>query len=109
MSTLKTNLNARSAEVRANAGAMSALVADLHAKIDQVALGGEMNLPDANRSDGFDPMARPADIGQAIAAVIAITRREWMAQEPASPALVLRPPLPMMDGRRQRVAPENAP
>ena len=40
MSTLKTNLNARSAEFRANAGAMSALVADLRARIDQVALGG---------------------------------------------------------------------
>src|ERR1035438_1800754 len=40
MSTLKTNLNARSAEFRTNAGAMSALVADLRAKIDQVALGG---------------------------------------------------------------------
>jgi len=40
MSTLKTNLNARSADFRANAGAMSALVADLRAKIDQVALGG---------------------------------------------------------------------
>ncbi len=40
MSTLKTNLNARSAEFRVNAGAMSGLVADLRAKIDQVALGG---------------------------------------------------------------------
>ena len=40
MSTLKTNLNARSAEFRTNAGAMSALVADLRAKIDQVAAGG---------------------------------------------------------------------
>ena len=40
MSTLKTNLNARSAEFRTNAGAMSALVADLRARIDQVALGG---------------------------------------------------------------------
>ena len=40
MSTLKTNLNARSAEFRANAEAMSALVDDLRAKIDQVAAGG---------------------------------------------------------------------
>ena len=40
MSTLKTNLNARSAEFRTNAESMSALVADLRAKIDQVALGG---------------------------------------------------------------------
>ena len=40
MSTLKTSLNARSAEFRANAESMSALVADLRAKIDQVALGG---------------------------------------------------------------------
>ena len=40
MSTLKTNLNARSAEFRTNAGAMSALVDDLRANIDQVALGG---------------------------------------------------------------------
>ncbi len=40
MSTLKTDLNARSAEFRKNAGAMTALVADLRAKIDQVALGG---------------------------------------------------------------------
>jgi len=40
MSTLKTNLNARSAEFRTNAEAMTALVADLRAKIDQVAAGG---------------------------------------------------------------------
>ena len=40
MSTLKSNLNARSAEFRTNAGAMSALVDDLRANIDQVALGG---------------------------------------------------------------------
>ncbi len=40
MSILKTNLNARSAEFRANAESMSALVTDLRAKIDQVALGG---------------------------------------------------------------------
>ena len=40
MNTLKTNLNARSAEFRINAGAMSALVDDLRAKIDQVAAGG---------------------------------------------------------------------
>ena len=40
MSTLKTGLNARSAEFRANTEAMSALVADLRAKIDQIALGG---------------------------------------------------------------------
>jgi 3-methylcrotonyl-CoA carboxylase beta subunit len=40
MSTLKTNLNARSAEFRASAQAMSALVDDLRAKIDQVAAGG---------------------------------------------------------------------
>jgi len=40
MSILKTNLNARSAEFRANAGSMLALVTDLRAKIDQVALGG---------------------------------------------------------------------
>jgi 3-methylcrotonyl-CoA carboxylase beta subunit len=40
MSTLRTNLNARSAEFRVNAGAMSALVADLRAKIDQAAAGG---------------------------------------------------------------------
>jgi len=40
MSTLKTSLNARSAEFKTNAGAMSALVADLRAKIDKVALGG---------------------------------------------------------------------
>jgi 3-methylcrotonyl-CoA carboxylase beta subunit len=40
MSTLKTSLNARSAEFKTNAAAMSALVEDLRAKIDQVALGG---------------------------------------------------------------------
>ena len=40
MSTLKSNLNARSAEFRTNAGAMSTLVDDLRANIDQVALGG---------------------------------------------------------------------
>jgi len=40
MSTLKTSLNARSAEFRANAEAMAALVADLRAKIERIALGG---------------------------------------------------------------------
>ena len=40
MSILKTELNARSAEFRANAAAMSALVTDLRARIDQVAAGG---------------------------------------------------------------------
>ena len=40
MNTLKTNLNARSADFRINAGAMSALVDDLRTKIDQVAAGG---------------------------------------------------------------------
>jgi 3-methylcrotonyl-CoA carboxylase beta subunit len=40
MSILKTNLNARSAEFRANAAAMTSLVDDLRAKIDQVAAGG---------------------------------------------------------------------
>ncbi|MCX7140126.1 MAG: methylcrotonoyl-CoA carboxylase [Proteobacteria bacterium] len=40
MSILKTSLNARSAEFRTNAEAMSKLVEDLRAKIDQVALGG---------------------------------------------------------------------
>ena len=40
MSTLKSNLNARSADFKANAEVMSALVADLRAKIDQVAVGG---------------------------------------------------------------------
>jgi len=69
----------------------------------------EMNLPFANRSDGFDRMARPADIEQTIATIIATTRREWMSQAPVSPALALRPPPTMMDGRRQRAAPENAP
>ncbi len=47
----------------------------------------EMNLPLANGSNGLNRMARPADIGQTIAAIIAITHREWLSQEQASPAL----------------------
>ncbi len=47
----------------------------------------EMNSPLANRSDGSGRMARHAEIGQTIADIIAITKREWMSQEPASPAL----------------------
>lgn len=69
----------------------------------------EMNLPVANRSDGFDRMARPADIGQTMATIIAITKKAWMPQEPVSPALALRPPPRRTDGRRQPAAPENAP
>ena len=46
----------------------------------------EMDLPVAERLDRLDRMARPADIGQTIAAIIAITRREWMSQGHASPA-----------------------
>ena len=43
----------------------------------------EMDLPVAER---LDRMGRPADIGQTVAAIIAITRREWMGQGQASPA-----------------------
>ncbi len=45
MTTLKSNLNTRSDEFRANAQAMRALVADLRAKTDQVSRGG----PDEHR------------------------------------------------------------
>jgi 3-methylcrotonyl-CoA carboxylase beta subunit len=41
MPALKSTLNARSAEFRANAEAMAALVADLRAKVERVALGGD--------------------------------------------------------------------
>jgi hypothetical protein len=44
----------------------------------------EMNLPLAKR---LNLIARPVDIGQTIAVVTAITRREWMSQGSASPAL----------------------
>jgi hypothetical protein len=44
----------------------------------------EMNLPLAER---FDLMARPADIGQTIAAITAITRREWMSRGPVALAI----------------------
>jgi hypothetical protein len=65
----------------------------------------EMNWPLANRANGFDRMARPADMGQSIAAIIAMTKSEWILHERA----VLRPPHPKTDGRRRRAAPENAP
>lgn len=47
----------------------------------------EMNLPVANRSDGLNRTSRLADIGQIVAAIIAITKSEWMLQAQASPAL----------------------
>ena len=65
----------------------------------------EMNLPLANGSNGLNRMARPADIGQTIATIIAITKREWMPQEQAA----LRPPHPKMGDQRSCAAPENAP
>ena len=40
MSTLKTQLNPRSAEFQANTAAMQAVVADLHEKVEKIALGG---------------------------------------------------------------------
>jgi hypothetical protein len=46
----------------------------------------EMDLPVPERLDRLDRMARPAEIGQTIVAIIAITRREWMSQERESPA-----------------------
>jgi len=49
----------------------------------------EMDLPVAKRlerSERLDRMALPADIGQAAAAIIAITRHEWMSQGHVSPA-----------------------
>lgn len=47
----------------------------------------EMHLPLASRSDGLNRTAQPADIGQAIAVIIAITKSEWISQGRASPAL----------------------
>ena len=40
MTTLKTQLNPRSADFQANAAAMRTVVADLHEKVDKIALGG---------------------------------------------------------------------
>ena len=40
MSTLKTQLNPRGTEFQANAAAMQAVVADLHEKVEKIALGG---------------------------------------------------------------------
>jgi 3-methylcrotonyl-CoA carboxylase beta subunit len=40
MSTLKSQLNPRSADFQANAAAMQAVVADLHEKVGKIALGG---------------------------------------------------------------------
>src|SRR5574343_437149 len=45
MTTLKTQLNPRSADFQANAAAMETVVADLHDKVDKIALGG----PEASR------------------------------------------------------------
>jgi hypothetical protein len=44
----------------------------------------KMNLPVPTRTDRTAP--QNDDVGQAIAAIIAITRREWMSPEPGSPA-----------------------
>ena len=40
MTILKTQLNPRSADFQANAAAMETVVADLHEKVDKIALGG---------------------------------------------------------------------
>jgi hypothetical protein len=47
----------------------------------------EMKLPFADRPDGLDRTAWPADMAKTIAAIIAVTRSEWMSQGQASPAL----------------------
>ena len=65
----------------------------------------EMILPLANGSHGLERMARPADMGQVIATIIAITKREWMSQEQTA----LRPPHPKMGELRSCAAPENSP
>lgn len=69
-----------------------------------IMINQERNLPVANGSDGLDRMARPSDLVQTIAAIIAMTKREWMLQEQAA----LTPPLPKTDDRRQCAAPETA-
>ena len=43
MTTLKTQLNPRSADFQANTAAMEAVVADLHQKVEKIALGGQTN------------------------------------------------------------------
>ena len=40
MTTLKTQLNPRSADFQANVEAMQTVVADLHEKVEKIALGG---------------------------------------------------------------------
>ena len=40
MTILKSQLNPRSADFQANAAAMQAVVADLHEKVEKIALGG---------------------------------------------------------------------
>ena len=46
----------------------------------------EMNLPAPGSLEPSDRLVRTADIGQALAAVLATTRREWMSPRPESPA-----------------------
>jgi len=58
-----------------------------HTQEELIMIDEEMNWPFANRSDELDRMALPADIGQTIAAFMAITKSEWMSQEHASPVL----------------------
>jgi hypothetical protein len=54
---------------------------------DVIMTDEKMDLPIANRSGGLNRSARPADFGTSIAAIIAITKSEWMAQEQTSSAV----------------------
>ena len=46
---------------------------------NSIMIDQKMDYPVTDRTDRMDRIARPVDIGQSMAAIIAITRREWMA------------------------------
>ena len=46
----------------------------------------EMDSPIPERLDRLERLARPADIEQALAAIVATTRREWMSAQPSAQA-----------------------
>lgn len=54
---------------------------------ETIMIDQQMHWPFAIRSDAADRTRRPADIGQTLAAIVAITKSEWMAQRHATPDL----------------------
>ena len=84
MTILKTQLNPRSADFQANADAMRTVVADLHEKVDKIALGGPEAARQKHLARGKLPV--PDDVQEAIRTLI-----RWSGDDPSREGLLDTP------------------